>query len=98
MSPKIIDSKLCLMNILVPTHKINIMNAHTFFVMANGKVKSLFISCFVVIYLPITVPAMHFSQLCSKSNVYGATWATTLGEKWDGESSRESVHHLSTGK
>lgn len=86
------------MNKLVPTLKINIVNAHIFSVMANGKVKSLFISCFIVIYLHITVSAMHFSQLCSKSNVYGVAWATMLREKWDGESSRESVHHLTTGK
>lgn len=61
------------MNKLVPTHKINIMNTHIFFEMANGEVKSLFISFFIVIYLHITVPVMHFSQLCSKSNVYGIT-------------------------
>lgn len=40
VSPKIIDSKLCLMKKLVLTLKINIMNAHIFSVMANGKVES----------------------------------------------------------
>lgn len=68
-SPKITDSRLCLMSKLVPTLKINIMNAHIFSVMANGKVKSLFISCFIVIYLHIAVPAMHFLS-CAVKVIY----------------------------